>query len=173
MALLDGVTKYQNLSKSKRLDWQWADRHLQAVMDILKANAMHLLSVQVAPLEDDQQRATDLVITVLGGDVAVRIRRTKYISRFRDLTIRAWRASGAKTELQKIKEGFGRWYLYGWSDDQDKLYDWMLVDCDVLRTSGLLEKPLIMNRDNRSGFIAITDKELRNSGCIVTEGNGL
>ena len=152
------------------LDWQWADGHMKAIVDVLQLNAMHLLSIQVASLERDMKKATDLVISVEGGDVAVRIRRPRYRSRFRDLTIRAWRESGVKTERDKLLEGFGDWYLYSWSDGNGGLSDWFLVDLNKLRESGLLkQKPVKKNKDGRSGFIAITDRELRAVGCMVSE----
>jgi len=128
---------------------------------------MHLLRIQIAPMADDLKRATDLVVTVEGGDIAVRIRRPS--CSYRDLTIRAWRRSGAKTEIDKIRKGFARWYLYAWSDGHYNLADWILVDLDNLRQSGLLndERPIIYNPDRRTGFKAYTVKELAAQGCLV------
>ena len=51
-----------------------ARKHLQQIVDILKQNAMHMIDVRIAEPEEDTKRATDFVITVAGGDVAVRIR---------------------------------------------------------------------------------------------------
>ena len=152
------------------LDWRWADGHMQAIVDVLEQNAMHLLSIQVASTGHDLKKATDLVVTVDGGDVAVRIRRPRYRGRYRDLTIRAWRSSGVKTERDKLVEGFGDWYLYGWSDGDGGLEDWFLVDLDKLRETGLLtQKTIQPNRDGRTGFISISDKELRMHDCMVAE----
>jgi hypothetical protein len=65
--------------------------------------------------------------------VAVRLRRDGYAQRFADqFTIRYHRASGAKTELDKIIEGFGDWMFYGHTDSTG-LSAWMLVDLAVLR----------------------------------------
>ena len=150
--------------------WRWADGHLPAIKEILEQNAGHLLSVEVADAARDLRMATDLVIRVIGGDVAVRVRRAKYRNRYRDLTIRAWLSSGVKTELDKLVEGFGDWYLYAWSDGQGGLEDWFLVDLDKLRESKVLAQKMIQrNRDGRTGFISISDKELRMHDCMVAE----
>jgi len=154
-----------------RFDWDWADGHMKAIVDVLEANAMHLLSVSVATDEQDLKKATDLVVHITGGDVAVRVRRHEYVRRFRDLTIRSWRSSGHETELGKIRGGFGDWYLYAWSDGDGGLADWLLVNLQALRESGLLDsKSTIRNRDGHTGFIAISDKELEISGCLVAQG---
>ena len=160
---MDGVTKFH-----RWVDWEWSDAHLEEVIDILKANSMHMLSIKLATPDEDMSRSTDLVMTVEGGNVAVRVRRQKYHSTFRDLTIRAWRSSGVKTELQKIIDGFGRWYLYAWADDNG-IIDWLLVDLNKLRGSDLFDRPYIINKDNTTGFIAIKDSELKEAGCLIAE----
>ena len=163
---------YGAMKSDVKLDWTWADGHMEAIVNVLRHNAMHLLSVRVATDEQDLKKATDLVIRVDGGDIAVRIRRPNYRGRFRDLTIRSWRASGFKTELEKIKDGFGDWYLYAWSDGQGGLDDWLLVDLHNLRKSGLLDnRRVIKNRSDKglTGFIAIKDSELKAHGCLVAE----
>jgi hypothetical protein len=93
---------------------------------------------------------------------------------WRDLTIRSRRDTKAKTELAKIKEGHGFRYFYGWIDDNDKIVEWMLIDLDKLRASGLLEKPRreIPNKDkdgNPDGtyFICIKSIELFNADCTI------
>lgn len=153
-----------------KLDWDWADGHMRAIVDILRQNATKLLSINPASSERDLKKATDLVIRVNGGDIAVRIRRPAYRKRYRDLTLRAWRRSGVSTELEKIKHGFGDWYLYGWSDGRKGLDDWFLVDLHKLRSSGLLDNPrVIYNKDGSTGFIALSANVLRQNGCLVSE----
>mgnify|MGYP000417957347 CR=1 FL=1 len=158
-------TSTQNSYTGNRL---WSDSFTDQVVEILRANAMHMLTIRVATPEEDMHRSTDLVITVEGGDVAVRIRRASYLSRYRELTLRSYNVNGAKVELQKIIEGFGRWYLYAWADG-DKITDWMLVDLNKVRESNLLDRPYIINKDGETGFIAITDYELRKADCMIAE----
>jgi hypothetical protein len=84
------------------------------------------------------------------------------------LTLRAYRSSGAETELAKIKQGYADLYLYGWS--QAKLLpEWMLVDLDKLRACGLLDRnlPVQMNEDKVTGFVYLSYRLLQHYGCII------
>lgn len=153
-----------------REDREWADNYLDQVANILRRNAAHLMDVQIAPDDVDRETATDMVLRLSGGDVAVRLRRAD--CRYRDLTIRSHRETGYRTELSKIEEGFGDWYLYGWLNKQDKVAEWILVDLDRLRKRKLwLGRHDIPNGDG-TWFIAISSQELRKTGCLIAEQLG-
>jgi hypothetical protein len=113
-----------------------------------------------------KKEATDFEVNLMGGSIAVRLRRPKYT--YRDLTIRAHRDNGVKTELAKIKEGHAFRYFYGWINDQNIIAEWILVDLNKVRKTGLLEKErrLIPNYDG-THFIAISIDELQNAGCLI------
>jgi hypothetical protein len=99
------------------------------------------------------------------GEIAVRIRRANV--RWRDLTIRS-RIGHAKTEIHKIREGFGRYYLYCWTNESNIISDWILVDLNQLRESGLLEnRKEITNKDGYTAFINIPAIELAANGCLL------
>lgn len=149
--------------------WDYSQRHIPAMIRILRANAMHLISVEIADEHQDTKESTDLVVRVTGGEVAVRTRRKQYGKQYRDFTIRSKSRYGQKTELDKLREGFARWYLYAWEADYG--YDYILVDMDAVRSAGLLDvnRPERCNRDG-TRFIAIDLAELRQHGCIVQEG---
>jgi hypothetical protein len=151
-------------------DWEWANEYKDAIAAVLRENSIHMVEIKIASEKNDLKEATDLVVMAEEGTVAVRIRRPGYSKRYRDLTLRAWRKSGAKTELDKIREGFARWYLYCWADGHGGLADWMLIDNDILRASGLLDNPeIIKNRDRVTGFIAISDGRLMINRCLVAQ----
>lgn len=152
---------------SYEIDRQWSDERLSQVAQILKDNAMHIVKIEIAPEERDTREATDLIIEVTGGSVAVRIRRSN--TRFRDLTIRSRRPSGVPTELYKIRKGFGDWYLYGWTDN-GYISEWILIDLNQMRSTELLEKVRreIPNVDRSSWFIAIPISELLASDCLIS-----
>ncbi len=148
-------------------DFDWQDGYLPEVRRILLINALFLFNVGVATFQQDVKQATDMVMSVTGQKaVAVRLRRAAYP--YRDLTLRAERSSGATTELDKIKQGYGDCYLYGWTHDLS-ISEWMLIDLHQLRTSGLLDAPrfLISNLDRRTRFIAISYATLREYGCVL------
>jgi len=147
-----------------KVNWDWADSYLSEVEQILRENINLLVSIKVAPMEDDTQRATDMIIDIEGeGQVAVRLRRLK----FRDFTIRS--KAGGRTEIDKIRDGFARWYVYGWIEN-NMIDEWILVDLDQVRKENLLDnRRTINNKDGITGFISISIKELREKNCILSE----
>ena len=108
-----------------------------------------------------------MIINIRGKmSIAVRLRRPKYD--YRDLTIRAWREGNIETELQKIERGFADVYFYGWTNANMMIPEWMLIDVNRLRFSGLLAAyPITRNRDQRTGFIAIPHSALHEAGCVI------
>ena len=140
------------------------------MVKILKDNAMHLLQINIATEEQDTKEATDLVIDVIGGTVAVRTRRHATDKGYRDFTIRCRSTWGQKTEIDKLREGYAKWYLYAW-EQRDGGYEYILLDMDRVRDSGLLDgrKQVIINRDGRTGFVSISLFDLNNSNCIINK----
>ena len=117
-------------------DWAegktWSDQFLLEVKSLL---GMHLIAT--APLEDDRERNTDLIVLSLGSmRIGVRIRDYKYYEKFgSQFTIRSRGRNGAKTELQKIiDDGFGDYFFYGFGDDQLGLIKaWCICRLDIFR----------------------------------------
>lgn len=149
-----------------RRDWSWSDGFLPEVRRIIAMNALHLVTVNIASTHQDVKEATDMLLTISGTrSIAVRLRRAAYAQR--DLTIRASRASGARTELDKIRAGYGDFYLYGWTNEH-QISEWMLVDLHRLRASGLLsQKQYIQNDDRQTAFAVIPYETLANQRCVV------
>ncbi len=151
---------------SYQVNRAFSDYYLPQVVEILKRNAVHIVTISVAPEEQDKRQATDMVIEVTGGRVAVRVRRAQY--KFRDLTIRSHSFGGRKTELEKLREGYGDWYLYCWASDDGNIGEWILVDINKMRSSGILaaQRKQIPNGDG-TFFVTISPKELCDGDCIV------
>ncbi len=149
-------------------DRKWQDFYASQVMDILKPLTPYCVELAVAPAEEDNKHATDFEIKLMGGSIAVRLRRPDCV--YRDLTIRAKRDTGVKTELAKIREGHAFRYFYGWTDTRHIVAEWMLVDLDKVRTAGLLEKKrsFIPNGDG-THFIQISMRELEITGCLIKQ----
>ena len=99
-----------------QLDKRWADRFLPEIKRIL---GEHLIGEP--PEEEDQEHNTDLMVLKMDAvRVACRVRRNQYIDRYGDeFTIRAGRPNGSKTELTKIVEGWGDYFFYGFSDENE------------------------------------------------------
>lgn len=163
------------MSNAYTIDRTWADSYEDQVISILNDHISQLVVLSVASEEMDKKCATDFIITILGGTVAVRLRRLSEFKdpTLRDLTLRSRRLDSkgqdVKTERAKIKEGHAFRYFYGWIDDNGKIIEWMLVDLDKVREKGLLERERrdIPNTDRVTWFIAISVRELYVTDCLI------
>lgn len=86
----------------------------------------------------DKTEATDfLVLRINPFTVACRLRTYSYYlnPKFRNqFTIRCQLASGNKTELDKIRKGFGDYMFYGFVDEQEsKIIKYWILNLDVFR----------------------------------------
>lgn len=150
---------------------QWADRYLPAIQDVVEDNVGKIVQivVEASSPEDDRTRGVDYRVRAESGDIACRIRRLTSTQSLRDLTLRYRVPSGAKTEVAKIAEGFGRWYLYAWAyPDQIAFEDWMIVDLDILRRHWdvVASRLPIPNKDG-SAFLAVSFESLCRIGAVV------
>jgi hypothetical protein len=148
-------------------DRAWADTYDVQSKNIIKLMPVaHFMDIDQASVERDMKCATDLVLKVKSGDIAVRLRRPG--CKYRQLTIRSSRTNGMKTELAKVKEGFAFRYFYGWLNENNIIDEWILVDLDKVRSAGLLDsRDETPNRDGRTSFISIGLEELESAGCLI------
>ncbi|GIK15664.1 MAG: hypothetical protein BroJett003_06280 [Planctomycetota bacterium] len=111
-------------------DKRWSDRFIPQIRELV---ARHL--ILEAPLEEDQQHNTDLIVLRSSAvRIACRVRRAQYAKRYGDeFTIRTRRLYGSKTELAKILEGWGDALFYGFGDDAG-IRRWLLGDLNVFRS---------------------------------------
>ena len=154
-----------------RKDLIWSDTFKGQISETLTiVLASKILRFVTASDYKDKKEATDMEPFVdmanNAGSVGVRMRRGDI--KYRDLTLRSWRISNVKTELEKVIEGWGRWYFYGWASGH-RVGEWMVLCMDTLRKSGLLsrDRRIIKNRDNTSGFSVVSFNELSTVKCIV------
>jgi len=77
--------------------------------------------IEISPEYKDTQEATDLIIMGTGSICfACRVRRFNYFEKYKDqFTIRLKLPKYNKSEMDKIKEGFGDFYFYGFSNKQN------------------------------------------------------
>lgn len=150
-------------------DKAWADEFVPDAARVIRKVAPLVISVEVATDYADQHEATDLVLRVDGGAWCFRVRKPE--CRWRDLTIRTSRPSGALTEWAKIQGGFGDYYLYGWTDTATaagrSLADWIVVDLDKFREHPirLVGKPA-KNPDGVT-FLAWPKSDLARAGVLT------
>lgn len=149
-------------------DKSWTDERQDEVCAIVKKHLDRIISVRVASPDEDTKQATDLVIEVVSGSIAARVRRH---TDFRDWTIRSHRRSGVTTELQKLRAGFARWYLYAWTVATGNIKDYVLIDLDRVRAIGLLDEAWIEQSADcgNTHFISVSVTELRKEKCLVVD----
>lgn len=159
---------YQGRTAAYLRDSLWATRFDEQLIAIIKEQASHIIQVRRATEKEDNSCEADLVLETSSGKILCRTRSAKYYRR--DLTIRCERPTGTVTELQKIESGAGRWYLYAWTND-NRITEWMLIDLDRLRQSGLIERwrRNIFSNPDKTKFIAIPRSEIHKAGAIVSE----
>lgn len=132
---------------------------------ILREYMWGMVNFRLASEVEDTQQSTDAVLEVDGKvTIGMRIRRHKVYPKgkiYRDLTIRAQSKGGGKTELSKMREGWCDWYFYGWLTPDKTLSEYMLVEVEPLRKSGILfdNRPITPNGDG-TGFVSYTLDEL-------------
>jgi hypothetical protein len=147
----------------------FSNRHMDEQMRIVKEYIGQVL----APPEVivctgnalDTRRSTDVRIKTRGGDVCLRVRRN---IGYRDLTIRWSVPSGYPTEIDKLRKGDGDWFFYFWTDDNDVISDWWIIDIEKMRHAGMLERrwPIKPN-DDGSSFIIVDYDSLQDARCIL------
>jgi hypothetical protein len=97
-------------------DRRWADQFIPEIKRIVGP----LLLIE-APFEVDTKQAADLItLKVKDLTIACRVRGREYLGRYGwEFTLRLKRDSGAKTEMEKILEGWGNWMFYGFAAFND------------------------------------------------------
>jgi len=112
-------------------DKRWSDKFLPQIKRILGEQL-----IGEPPLEEDQEHGTDLIVLKMDAvRIGCRVRRHEYLARYGDeFTIRKGRPNGTKTELTKIIEGWGDYFFYGFSNEEETaLAKWFLGDLKALR----------------------------------------
>ena len=147
------------------MNYHYTEAVRRQLIAILKNHAAVFIEFEDASFEEDTQHATDMKIVTKGKAIAVRIRNSD--CRFRDLTIRSSNR-GYCTEIDKIRKGDGDIYLYGWKDGADNIIEYLLVNIDKFRDSGLLDEKRseIPNYDG-TAFTTYSIGELEKTGCII------
>lgn len=133
-----------------KTDIKWSNKFIPTIRKLV---GEYLLVPST--LQQDMEEAADLVV-LKGRDltIACRIRRAGYSERYPDdFTIRFERTSGAKTEYQKIVEGWGDWMFYGHSldNESDIISRWMLLDLSHFRAHLIQNRKAIIFNDKDNG----------------------
>lgn len=160
------ITKRQRVFEK---NYNWQKKFLDQIVGIIKQNASSFISVRRATITEDTKQSTDMVLELdVGGDIGVRIRRGN--CNYRDFTIRTYVGNGIETEVHKIQKGWCDWYVYAWSNTEDVLDEWVIVNIKQARQQGIFDRTWApkYNTDG-TRFIAISIEELEKVGAIVNK----
>lgn len=147
----------------------WADRFISQQKKIIGEHKIKdISSLEQASQEKDSNEATDMVLKVGGQSISLRVRKT---GKFRDFTIRTKSEGHGKTEIDKLKEGYGNYYLYCWAEG-DTITEWMFLDIEKIRQSGLLiyaplKNGTKTNWSDGTKFTWISFEDLMKNDCII------
>lgn len=131
------------------------NKYLLQVRKILVSKAYIFTRFRESTLKEDREQGFDAVLSFPDVKIPIRIRKNEYL-RFMDLTIRSKSKYDLKTEIHKLKEGFGDFYFYGWSDEtrdkkeNNKIVTYMILDLNVFRNT-IIDKPTHTDRPNNDG----------------------
>lgn len=149
-----------------------ADSYLEDQFRILENNAFRFVDFNVSNFDKDTKEATDVVVDSKGSDIALRVREPNI--KFRDITIRNKSFGGGETEIDKMRKGYGDWYLYGWGNGNGKVVEYVLLDIEKIREYQLfdmtlsgMKRSVIPNKDGRTNFISIDIAELDLIGAVI------
>ncbi len=140
---------------SSARNWQADKAATDVFMPTVKAIMGRIMIVDPTAFED-QRENTDLKLLVTRGTrIAVRVRGAEDLARYgHEFTLRSSRPSGTKTELEKIAEGWGDWFFYGFGDTSTgKLLRYLVIDLAAFRRRLVLNRPPVAfaDRDNADG----------------------
>lgn len=137
--MMFGETTYE-------INWKISKKYFPTVKEILKQNAALFVSFETSTFEQDTEQACDAVCIVKGGTIAVRSRQP---CDYQDFTIRSVSMCNKRTEYDKLKDGFGDWYIYTWDKGKKEL-DYIIVDIHKFREL-YIDNPKQRNIPNKDG----------------------
>jgi hypothetical protein len=123
-------------------DWRddkgWADIFRPQIEELLRPIVGEIVELRDATDEQDRTEGFDYVIATRIGNVACRLRRP---TEYRDVTIRSYRPSRIRTEIDKLRDGHAQLYFYGWVDGTGTRFaDYVVFDVPRFLAAGLLEQ---------------------------------
>ena len=122
-------------------DRSWSDQFIPHMRSIIGPHLLVPSSVEV----DTKQAADLVVLRARDMTIACRVRRHGYSDRDPfEFPVRSARDSGARTELEKLTDGWGDWMFYGHAAAHGpRIERWMLIDLSAWRAALIRDKDQI------------------------------
>ena len=140
-------------------DLAWSNLFIPRIKQILG----ELFISTGSPVQDKSQNTDLICFNLAGKRFACQVRRNEFWRLYPyQITIRAARPFGNKTEFQKILDGWGDYFFYGFACNDNKHFlQWCLGDLAVFRRAHLnMLGMLKFNKDNSSDFLVYHWRDL-------------
>lgn len=151
---------------------KWIDKYRDQITSTLSRDlSSKVVAVIDVAVDEGVNYSTDRIFEMEGGKkVITRLRKIEYM-KYLEWTIVASRPSGVKTELSKLRDGFGDFYFYGYVNDTD-VVKYFLFDLNLVRKKGILEWNFKerTNRKDGSSFVVVPFNMLQKCGALIREG---
>lgn len=152
---------------SYEVDRRWSDAFIPAIKRIVGPLLLETSSFYV----DTKQAADLVVLNARDKTIAARVRRQGYADRYPfEFTIRCKRDTGAKTELEKMIDGFGDWMFYGHAHANGiDVTRWMVINLPAWRAAIIRRQAPYTKQSNGDGthFIAFDVRNLPQDALIA------
>ena len=145
---------------------QWSDKFIRHFRMV----AGYCITA-VSSVEEDCQHNTDLIVLIARNvRIACRVRRHKYFDMYpNEFTIRCRLGSGTRTELDKIRDGWGDYLVYAFADEAERNFCAYRV-IDLARFREALPGLTWKETPNGDGtFFAAFDARNMPSGVVVLD----
>lgn len=128
------------------------DKYFNSIKRILIKNA-HIFSefIEATP-KQDMEDGFDSIFRFNDIKIPIRIRKYVFAEKYRDVTIRSKARYGSRTEIDKIRDGYGDYYFYAWENkDSTSIYCYLIFDIKKFISANIVNNPSASDIPNGDG----------------------
>ncbi len=116
----------------ERYNWaaQWEDRAKEILFDTI----VNRLSIDKGTEDEDLKECVDYVVCGIPNGISVRVRKIKYLHKFKDITFRFYKFGGSELEKNNAE-----WMLYMWVDEATGDDAWIIFRLGDMINDGAME----------------------------------
>jgi len=146
-------------------------KYFYEIRRILNKNSYLFTRFTDATPQEDMNEGFDAVFSFPEVKIPIRIRNFEY-QRYMDITIRSKSACNQKTEIHKLREGFGDYYFYCWLDKERRhIEKYAIIDLHKFRSVLVNEQPdsSKKNTDGTEFFVFTVDRLVKTNSIVMFE----
>lgn len=136
---------------------------------ILNKNSYMFTNFTESTIDQDMFECFDAVFSFPDVKIPIRIRNYSY-QKYLDFTIRSRTRYGNKTEIDKLKEGFGDYYFYCWLNESNvRIERYMIIDLNAFRKDVIHTPDSEMSNTDGSGFVTFKLYRIIQTSVMIFE----